>query len=148
MKTLVFDMDGTIADLYGQVEWLKRLRSEDVTVFENAAPIYNMIEFNEFINNVKHSCKVVIVTWLPKECSKRYGKKVRKAKIDWLVKHGVNFDEIHCVKYGTNKKSVVKKYENKVLIDDSKEVLKSWGKDLKINASERNVINELKALFK
>ena len=29
MKTLVFDMDGTIADLYGVKGWLKMLRAED-----------------------------------------------------------------------------------------------------------------------
>ena len=30
-KTLVFDMDGTIADLYGVEGWLEMLRAEDET---------------------------------------------------------------------------------------------------------------------
>ena len=31
MKVIVFDMDGTIADLYGYPNWLKALRNEDET---------------------------------------------------------------------------------------------------------------------
>ena len=41
-KTLVFDMDGTIADLYGVENWLPMLRAEDPLPYEIAEPIYNM----------------------------------------------------------------------------------------------------------
>ena len=35
-KTIVFDMDGTIADLYGVKGWLNYLRNEDTTPYEKA----------------------------------------------------------------------------------------------------------------
>ena len=31
-QTIYLDMDGTIANLYGQKDWLKRLQSEDTSV--------------------------------------------------------------------------------------------------------------------
>jgi hypothetical protein len=33
-KTLVFDMDGTIADFYGVTGWLDYLKAEDTTPYE------------------------------------------------------------------------------------------------------------------
>ena len=42
IKMICFDMDGTIADLYGVDNWLEKLRSEDVSPYRDAEPIYNM----------------------------------------------------------------------------------------------------------
>ena len=43
MKTLVFDMDGTLADTYGVNGWLQMLRAEDPTPYEKATPLYDMM---------------------------------------------------------------------------------------------------------
>ena len=45
-KTLVFDMDGTIADLYGVEGWLDMLRGEDATPYAIANPLYDMEMLN------------------------------------------------------------------------------------------------------
>ena len=41
-KTLVFDMDGTIADLYGVNGWLENLREENARPYIEAKPLYDM----------------------------------------------------------------------------------------------------------
>ena len=41
-RMLVFDMDGTIADLYGVNGWLEMLRNEDALPYEIAKPLYDM----------------------------------------------------------------------------------------------------------
>jgi hypothetical protein len=46
MKTLVFDMDGTIANLYGVNNWLGMLREEDPTPYIVAEPMYDMEMLN------------------------------------------------------------------------------------------------------
>ena len=37
-----FDMDGTIADLYADPNWLPKLRAYDPTPYINAKPLVNM----------------------------------------------------------------------------------------------------------
>ena len=39
IKILVWDMDGTIADLYGVENWLPMLRAYDPTPYRTAKPI-------------------------------------------------------------------------------------------------------------
>ena len=41
-KMIIFDMDGTIADLYSVNNWLDKLRAFDVTPYKNAKPLYDM----------------------------------------------------------------------------------------------------------
>ena len=40
--TVYFDMDGTIADLYGAKDWLPRLRAYDAKIYAEARPLCNM----------------------------------------------------------------------------------------------------------
>ena len=53
-KTIVFDMDGTIADLYGVEGWLDMLRAEDATPYRQAKPIYDMDMLNDLIDILKN----------------------------------------------------------------------------------------------
>ena len=53
MKTLVFDMDGTIADLYGVKNWLHDLRMESVRPYTQAKPIYDMELLNDILLMLK-----------------------------------------------------------------------------------------------
>ena len=41
-KEICFDMDGTLADLYGVPDWLAKLRSFDPTPYKVAKPLLNM----------------------------------------------------------------------------------------------------------
>ena len=40
--TIYFDMDGTIADLYGVENWLPKLRAEDASPYAEATPLTDM----------------------------------------------------------------------------------------------------------
>lgn len=127
-KTLVFDLDGTIVNLYGYCNWLELLRSESPLPYENAEPLYDMVALNSVLNTLKSKgWKIVVVSWLSKESTTDYDKAVRRAKIGWLDKYEFTYDEIHLVKYGTTKASCVRSIKGlKILIDDNEKVRRGW----------------------
>lgn len=137
-KMLVFDMDGTIADLYGVKNWLFDLESENTRPYEIASPLYEVEELNNLLNMAKaRGWKVVVTTWLAKGGSKEYNKAVTKAKKEWLEKYNFPYDEIHCVKYGTTKASCTRKAGGfQILIDDNKKVRRGWKLGTTIDASK------------
>ena len=49
VKILVWDMDGTIADLYGVENWLPMLRAYDPTPYQVAKPLWDMEELARLI---------------------------------------------------------------------------------------------------
>jgi phosphoglycolate phosphatase-like HAD superfamily hydrolase len=147
-KTLVFDMDGTIADLYGVEDWLKDLRAENPRPYEVAEPMYNMIVLNELLNILKDmGWRIVVTTWLSKGSTPAYDALVREAKIEWLARYDFPYDEIHLVKYGTTKANCTRHHKGfQILIDDNENVRKGWTLGDTINAND-NIIEELKKLF-
>ena len=104
-KLLVFDMDGTIADLYGVDGWLAFLREENTLPYEKAVPMYNMEEMRKTLLKLKKcGYLIAVTTWLSKESSQDFKREVRKAKREWLEKYFPSCGkEIHLVQYGTPK---------------------------------------------
>ena len=137
-KTLVFDMDGTIANLYGVNDWLEMLRAEDPTPYIIAEPMYNVNILNFILNQLKaDGWKIVVTTWLAKGSTKYYDTLVRKAKLTWLEEHDFPFDEVHMVKYGTTKANCTRKLGGfQILVDDNETVRKGWTLGATINANE------------
>lgn len=148
MKMLVFDMDGTIADLYGVDGWLADLRAEIPRPYEVARPLYDMDNLKEILLQFKRQgWYIVVTTWLSKGSTKAYDNKVRKAKIEWLARYNFPYDEIHLVKYGTTKANCTRKYGGyQILIDDNEKVRKGWKLGSTINANE-NIIEKLKKVL-
>lgn len=148
MKTLVFDMDGTIADLYGVEGWLADLRAENPRPYVEAKPLYNMDILNSLIKLLKaEGWGVVVTTWLAKDSSKDYDRLVREAKLAWLEKYNFPYDEIHLVKYGTTKANCTRKIGGlQILVDDNEKVRKGWNLGGTINANE-NILAELVKLL-
>lgn len=146
-KMLIFDMDGTIANLYGVENWLADLKAENTRPYEIAEPLYNMDELVNILNMVKaNGWQIVVTTWLAKGATKEYNKAVTKAKKEWLAKYNFPADEIHCVKYGRTKAdSTRKKGGFQILIDDNKKVRDGWTLGTTVNA-EYSIIEFLKAL--
>lgn len=148
-KMLVFDMDGTIADLYGVNGWLTDIENENTRPYEIAEPMYDMEELKNTLNILKktHNWYIVVTTWLAKDGKKDYNKRTAYAKKQWLAKYEFPYDEIHCVKYGTTKANCTrKKADFQILIDDNDTVRKGWTLGATINAKE-NILNILKALI-
>ena len=146
-KTLVFDMDGTIADFYGVANWLEYLTNEDTTPYDVALPLYDMVYLTSLLNILRYQgWRVVVTTWLSKGGSKEYNDRTRKAKLEWLEKYNFPYDEIHLVKYGTTKANCTRKHGGyQILIDDNEKVRNGWNLGDTINANE-NILKNLEKL--
>ena len=135
--TIFFDMDGTIADLYGVENWLDYLIASDALPYEIAKPLIRLNALARILNRLqKQGYKVGVISWLAKNSNTDYDEKVTKAKKEWLKKHlaSVNFDEIHIVKYGTPKQTFAKT-KNEILFDDEEKNRNDWtGKAFDVNA--------------
>ncbi len=147
MYTIYFDMDGTIADLYGVAEWLPRLRAEDATPYTDAAPMVDTVEFQLLLAILQNrGYKLGIISWLAKNSTDSYKKAVTKAKKEWLTETfpEITFDEMHFVQYGT-RKDYVAKDKFGILFDDDEEVRKNW-RGLPINPNMEDIIEKLKEI--
>lgn len=143
-RVVVFDMDGTVADLYAVSGWLECLRAEDVRPYVEAQPMYDMQALREVLMMLKECGWIIAVTsWLSKDSSREYDREVRKAKREWLEKYNFPADEIHLVKYGTTKANCTRGLGGyQVLIDDNEAVRKGWSLGSTINANE-DIIEQL-----
>lgn len=134
--TIFFDMDGTIADLYGVENWLDYLINADALPYEIAKPLIRLSAFARVLNRLqKQGYKIGIISWLAKNSDIAYDERVTKAKREWLEKHlaSVRFDEIHIVKYGTPKQTFAKT-KNDILFDDEEKNRNDWtGKAFDVN---------------
>lgn len=104
--TIWFDMDGTIADLYGVDNWLSMLIDEDPTPYAIARPLVNLSRLARYLNRLqKNGFEIGIVSWLSKSSTQEYDALVREAKMFWLKHHlpSVKWNKIKIVPYGTNK---------------------------------------------
>lgn len=122
-----FDMDGTIADLYGVENWLEMLIAHDETPYAIAKPIVNLSVLARLMNKVQRKgFEICIVSALAKDSTAEYDEKVRNAKIKWLANHlkSVHFDEIRFVPYWYTKNDVNTGAD--VLFDDEERHLKKW----------------------
>lgn len=144
-NTIFFDMDGTIADLYGVEGWLDMLIASDTLPYEIAKPLVRLNSLARILNRLqKKGYKIGIISWLSKNGSKTYNKEVAEVKKEWLKKHltSVSFDEIHIVEYGTPKQ-IFAKTKNDILFDDEKKNRDNWtGKAFDVN----NIIEILKGM--
>lgn len=143
-KTLVFDMDGTIADFYGVEGWLDYLNESNPTPYIIAKPLYDMDNLNFVLEILKNlGWKIVVTSWLAKGSTKEFDTLVRNAKIEWLDKVGFPYDEIHLIKYGTTKANCTRKLGGfQILVDDNEQVRKGWNLGDTINANE-NILEKL-----
>lgn len=147
-KTLVFDMDGTIADFYGVQGWLEDIRNGNPRPYIVAEPLYNMDTLISILNLLKlQGWEIVITSWLAKGSTKEFDELTRVAKKEWLAQFNFPFDEIHLVKYGTTKANCTRKKGGyQILVDDNEQVRNGWHLGNTINANE-NIIDELLKLL-
>ena len=144
--TIYFDMDGTIANLYGVENWLPKLQNEDASPYTDAKPLVRLATFARLLNKAqRNGHKVGIVSWLAKNSTENYDEKVTNAKIEWLNTHlkSVQFDEIRIGKYGTPKSTMVDD-KNGILFDDEEPNRIEW-KGTSHNVD--NIIEVLKGII-
>lgn len=124
-KTIWFDMDGTIADLYGDKDWLTKLRAFNPEPYANARPLVRMQSLARALNRLqKEGYEIGIISWLSKTTTAEYSVQVAEAKRKWLNRHlaSVRFDHIDIVEYGTPKQNG----RNGILFDDEEKNRKAW----------------------
>ena len=142
---ICFDMDGTIANLYGVEGWLAMLINHDATPYKEAATLVNMNSLARLLNKLQRiGYEVGIISWLAKGSNADFDKEVTAAKRAWLAKHlkSVHFDFIEIVPYGTDK-NIVRKDEVDILFDDEEGNRENWGG---IAYNVDNIIQILKGL--
>lgn len=128
MATIYFDMDGTIADLYGVENWLEMLINHIETPYEVAKPLLRLSALARVLNGLqKKGYRIGIISWLSKNSTTEYDERVTQAKLTWLSIHlaSVQFDEINIVSHGTPKEQFATS-EMDILFDDEEKNRKSW----------------------
>lgn len=127
-KTIWFDMDGTIANLYAVENWLLKLREYDASPYAEAEVLLNMSQLARLLNKVQAiGYGIGIISWLSKFPTPEYDEAVKQAKLNWLNQHlkSVRFDEINIVSYGTPKSSFMETNED-ILFDDEEPNRENW----------------------
>lgn len=147
-KVIYFDMDGTIADVYGVQYWKERLDNCDSEVYTEASTMNELEQVCELCSRLQdqHQFKIGVISWCSRSGSADYHKEVRRVKREWLSKHfGCRIDECHIVKYGTRKDYVA---EGKlgILFDDNAEARKNW-RGISVNPNEVRMIDFLRFLL-
>ena len=144
-QTIFFDMDGTIADLYGVENWLDYLIEKNPLPYEIAKPLVRLSTLARYLNKLQaQGFRIGIISWLSKESNNIYDEMVTYTKIKWLEKHlaSVQFNEIHIVDYGTPKELFSN--GNDILFDDEENNRMNWvGTAYDVN----NIIDTLKSLM-
>lgn len=126
MKTIVFDLDGTIADLYGVEGWLDDLINSNVRPYAIAKPLVNLSALARQINKMQKNGYIFnIISWTSKSGTAEYNKAVAETKLKWLAKHlpSVKWDNIYIVPYGTPKHEI----SRGILFDDEIGNRTAWG---------------------
>jgi len=142
-KAINFDMDGTIANLYGVENWLEMLRNNDPTPYEIAKPLVNMAILARYLNRlIEQGYEINVISWLAKNSNSEYDMLVTEAKIKWLRTHlkSVKFTNITIVEYGTPKSI----FGNGILFDDEEQNRKNWNG---VAYDEKNILETLKNLL-
>ena len=128
LKMICFDMDGTIAGLYQVEGWLNNLINEQTRPYREAKSLVDMRKLGKVLNTLQaEGYHIGIVSWLSKNGSEEYNKRVTTTKMNWLKTHlgAVEFDEIKIVKYGTPKQEVVN-FPEGILFDDEEPNRNNW----------------------
>jgi hypothetical protein len=147
-KTVWFDMDGTLADLYGVKEWLSYLKNENTLPYEICELKYEKVSLIKSLVILKQKgYNLGVISWTAKNGTIEYNQAVKNAKIEWLKRNGLYnlLDEILITCYGENKSYTCEKYGHGILVDDEKQNLITWSNGLTIDAN-KNILKELENL--
>ena len=143
MKEINFDMDGTIADLYGVENWLEDLLHEDTRPYAEARPLVNLQRLARLLNRlIAQGYAVNIISWTSRSGSVKYNEAVAEVKRTWLAVHlrSVRFTRIEILPYGTPKEL----YGSGILFDDEAHNREAWGEGAH---DETEIFEVLKSLL-
>lgn len=138
-----FDMDGTIADLYGVLGWLEAIINSDTRPYTEAKGIGNLALIARYLNKAQaNGHEIGIISWTAKNGTAEYNEAVAEAKKAWLGRHlaSVRWDTIKVVAYGTDKRVAT---GGGILFDDEEPNRTNWGEGAHTPAEIVAVLKEL-----
>ena len=145
MIRINFDLDGTIANLYGVQDWLDYLIAEDTIPYAVAKPLLRLCTLARMLNRLQaEGYEIGVISWLSKNGTEDYNNRVTQTKIEWLKQHlpSVAWDAVIIVPYGTPKENYCFT-ENDILFDDELPNRQNWtGQAYDV----QNIIDVLKTL--
>lgn len=143
-RIINFDMDGTLANLYGVENWLFYLQNNDEFPYKIAKPLLNMSLLARYLNKLQaNGYQINIISWLSKNSNSDYDELVTNAKLEWLSEHlhSIHFDNIYILPYGTPKQTI----SCGILFDDEEPNRNMWGDGA---YDVHNILDTLKGLLK
>jgi hypothetical protein len=150
-KLIIFDMDGTIADLYNTDNWSERLDNGDATVYADAKPMVNMPEFHSLLNALRIAgYKVIILSWLSKNDNPDFHKRIITEKKNWIKKYNIPVDDIIITKYGVNKHdTIINKFSSTdiTIFDDDITVRASFSENNAVDPQKTNINQFLRVML-
>ena len=148
MNTIYFDMDGTIADLYGVKGWLDYIHREEVEPYVAAKPLVPIERFvNALVKLKKLGFRIGVLTWLARGATKDYEDRIRDAKRHWLRQHiPFKLDEVRMMRYGQAKDRNARD-RGGILFDDDARVRARWLGNA-INPEQHNIVEILEQIIK
>lgn len=148
---ICFDLDGTLADLYGVKGWEESLRAENPMPYVVAKPMWDMERLAAVLNKlIDEGWEVRVISWLAKDATPEYNEACRAAKIWWLNFHHFPYQKAHLVAYGTTKANTIRTAAEKgsaILIDDNAKVRKGWHMGETVDPTTENLIERLENLL-
>ena len=126
--TINFDMDGTIADLYGVPNWLEMLINHNETPYAIAEPLLRLNILARMLNKLqRNGYRLAVLSWLAKDSTAEYDERVTNAKLEWLAKHlpSVHWDRVTIVEYGVPKETFCETPFD-ILFEDEEKNRENW----------------------
>lgn len=151
MKKIYFDMDGTVADLYGEKNWLDNLRNEREGSFINLRPLVDMNELAMVCHQLMNlGYTFGVITWLPMGASYEFERVCEEEKRAWVEEFMPWVSEFYAQSYGVPKQyAPSKRAAEMVLIDDNAEVRAMWNTEVQRSSIDatQDIIKELRKLL-
>lgn len=134
-RTVYFDMDGTLADLYGVHDVFKRLDNNDASVYLEAEPILKYVNMLRSFKEMGYYVGIITAGSrfppnTPEAVRDKMNEETAENKQQWLDEQGLSpfIDSFQFIPYGVSKYEVAKD-KTGILVDDDDRVLSTWYSD-------------------
>jgi hypothetical protein len=150
MKKMIinFDLDGTLYDLYGKINWLEDCRTGAKGTFTDGNDLVDMVEFVKACKALQRKGNEVnVITWTPNTNDKNALLEAELQKIKWITKKMNCFNRIRLMNYGVTKTMYMVKDATNILFDDNEGNRNEWIAKGGIAYDEKNIIETLRGLL-
>lgn len=138
-RTIYFDMDGTLANLYGvparqfhgqSMNVFQRLDNNDARVYGEAKPIMSNVNLLKTLKRAGYRIGIITAgsrfpPGTPPQVQAQMNHDTLLEKKNWLSRYGIWVDEFKFTPYGVPKINSAADKKG-VLIDDEDKVLRNW----------------------